>query len=173
MNNNLPLTWICPEHKAVLTPSNYQREFLISTPFSYSWFREVCCRRDTIEYLASHDLTEMLDSRNSWPTLDIPKLELIKRLQQFKRNALLLIYQLADCAAGSTDMQHIRKKQGDFLDNLSSSKLASLGCIVEILGQAYFTMTKNALIALGSGASILPTEMAESRRDLYIPTSVP
>lgn len=59
-------------------------------------------RRRTIDFLIEHEITEMVDTTNiaGWPTLDIPKDELFKRLGMFKKGAFLLLYRLADCTVG-------------------------------------------------------------------------
>lgn len=54
-------------------------------------------RWEAVDILVGHEITEMMDVNNSWPTLDAPKDELLERLLRFKKQALLLIYKLSDC----------------------------------------------------------------------------
>jgi hypothetical protein len=91
----------------------------------------------------------MEDITSDWPTLDIPKQELSQRITIFKRNAFLLLYRLADSAVGFDGTGNIRAQQSVFLENLSPLKLATLGIVVEVIGQGYFTMTKKALVSSG------------------------
>ncbi len=44
-----------------------------------------------------------------------------------------------------TKTSDIRVRQSEFLEGLSSKELASLGVMVEVMGQGFFTMTKTAL----------------------------
>ena len=62
--------------------------------FSYAWYNELRFRCTIIEFLADHEITHMEDYSNDWPTLDVPKKELQRRLGMFKRRALLLLFQL-------------------------------------------------------------------------------
>ncbi|CZS90655.1 uncharacterized protein RCO7_06802 [Rhynchosporium graminicola] len=130
-------------------------------------------RRQTIEFLITHEVSEMVDTTNSanWPTLDIPKEELLKRLVMFKKEALFLLYRLADCTAGLTETPEIRFKQSEFLDSLSSDELADLGVIVEVMGHGFFTMTKNALLESGLLNNMAPLPANASH--LYTPISTP
>ncbi|CAL3963795.1 unnamed protein product [Diplocarpon coronariae] len=143
----------------------------VISKLSYPWISEMQCRSDTIDFLVEHELTEMLDVTNSWPTLDRPKAELSKRLTIFKRRALLLLYRLVDCAAGLTETHTIRAHQSEFLDGLSSEELASLGTMVEVMGQGFFNVTKSALHASGLLTNI-PLRPS-SASNLYTPTSTP
>lgn len=43
----------------------------------------------------------------------------------------------------------MRSRQAEFLEGLSANDLASLGVIVEVLGQGFFNMTKGALLRSG------------------------
>ena len=98
------------------------------TAFSYAWFSEMRCRKDTVDRLISHEVTEMLEEDHSWPTLNVSKADLSSRMQQFKRRAMCLIYRLADCGAGIAGVDAVRKHQAIFLEKLSASDLAALGC---------------------------------------------
>jgi hypothetical protein len=98
------------------------------TAFTFQWFAEMRCRAATVTYLVSHELTDLEGEDNSWPTLDVSKPELTRRLQHFKKKALGLIYRLADCAVGADTIEEIRARQSTFLEELSGAKLASLGC---------------------------------------------
>ncbi len=120
-----------------------------ASQMSYGWLCEVQFRNKTIEFLISHELTEMSDPAHRWPTLDVSKDELQERLSLFKKDGLNLLYRLADCAAGFTVKEFIRRRQAEFLEDLSKSDLASLGVMVEVMGQAYFSMTQNALNTSG------------------------
>lgn len=116
------------------------------TKYTYPWVVEMCSRVNTVEFLVRHDLTDMVDHHaQNWPTLDVPKAELCQRVMLFKRLSFCLLFKLADCATAMTETSKIRAKQAEFLDSLTSIELASLGVIVEVMGQNYFTMTKNAL----------------------------
>lgn len=72
---------------------------IVVSILSYPWIDEMHCRRKTIDFLVEHEITEMMDVTNSsgWPTLNIAKDELSKRLALFKRKSLHLLYKLADC----------------------------------------------------------------------------
>ncbi|PBP17258.1 putative integral membrane protein duf125 [Diplocarpon rosae] len=144
---------------------------ILVSRLSYPWISEMQCRSDVINFLLEHEITEMLDSTNSWPTLDRPKNELSKRLTMFKKRALSLLYKLVDCATGVTATHAIRAHQSEFLDSLSSEELASLGTMVEVMGQGFFTVTKRALHASGllSNIPIRPS----SASHLYTPASTP
>jgi hypothetical protein len=114
----------------------------------------------------------MEDITNDWPTLDVPKQELAQRLSIFKRNAFLLLYRLSDCAVGLDGTSNIRAQQSVFLENLSISELATLGIIVEVMGQGYFTMTKKALVSSGLQASDVLLASISSSSYFYTPSSV-
>jgi hypothetical protein len=76
---------------------------------------------------------------------------------------LLLLYQLADCAASLNDTRDIRAKQSEFLESLPSLQLASLGVIVEVIGEGFFSVTKDALVLSGiANMNIRPAVMAAS-----------
>lgn len=100
----------------------------IVTAFSYQWFSEMRCRAATVEYLIVHQLTDLEDEGNSWPTLSVSKPDLTQRLQHFKRRALGLVYRLADCAVGVDAIEEVRARQSTFLEELSGTELADLGC---------------------------------------------
>jgi hypothetical protein len=114
----------------------------------------------------------MEDYTNDWPTLDIPKAELHQRLTTFKRKAFLLLYRLADCAVGLDETGNIRARQSVFLDNLSTQELATLGVMVEVIGQCFFTITKSLLSSdLRNNDALLGSILGSSY--LYSPSSVP
>ena len=77
---------------------------IVLSILSYPWIDEIHCRRQTIDFLIEHEITEMIDVTNSsgWPTLNIPKDDFSKRLTFFKRKALHLLYKLADCTVSGT-----------------------------------------------------------------------
>lgn len=107
---------------------------------------EMHSRVNTVEFLVRYDLTDMIDHHaQNWPTLNVPKAELCQRVMLFKKFSFSLLFKLADCTAGLKETLEIRAKQAEFLDSLTSAELASLGVIVEVMGQNYFTMTKSAL----------------------------
>jgi hypothetical protein len=89
----------------------------------------------------------MDDDTNGWPTLDMPKQELQQREREFKKRAFSLLYRLADCTAGVTGTHSIRTSQARLLECLSEVELSALGCLVEIVGQGFFNITKKALEA--------------------------
>lgn len=123
--------------------------------FSYPWYSELRCRTATIKFLISHELTEMLDINGSWPTLpDVTKEDLMNRLQHFKKRALLLLYRLADCAAGVEAVEEVRSRQSRYLEILTVEDLAALGCIVEVFGQGFFNMTKRTLLSTSLETSL-------------------
>lgn len=62
---------------------------------------------------------------------------------------MFLLYQLADCAAGLSKTRDIRLKQSQFLESLSSVQLASLGVIVEVIGDGFFNITKESIVVSG------------------------
>lgn len=82
---------------------------------------------------------------DGWPTLNTSKTQLHQRETRFKKDGFLLLYRLSDCAAGLPDIAEIRSKQSLFLESLSTVALATLGVMVEIIGQGYFNMTKASL----------------------------
>ncbi len=82
---------------------------MVVSILSYPWISEMQCRWNTINFLIEHELTEMLDHTNSWPTLNIPKKGLLKRLVMFKKAALLLLYRLTDCAVSVVFLKSLGK----------------------------------------------------------------
>lgn len=64
------------------------------TTHTFAWYSELRSRSVIIDFLVKHEITQMLDYTNDWPTLDVPKAELEQRLTIFKRRALLLLYRL-------------------------------------------------------------------------------
>lgn len=114
----------------------------------------------------------MEDYTSDWPTLDIPKSELEQRLTTFKRKAFLLLYRLADCAVGFDGTKIIRARQNVFLNNISLLELATLGVMVEVIGQGYFTMTKKALVSGLQHNDVLLASISASSY-FYTPSSIP
>lgn len=168
-----------------MTPGEYT-----TNRMTYSWLSEIRFREQTLDYLVEHEILEMSDPEHRWPTLDLPKNELEHRLSAFKRDGLRLLYRLSDCGAGYKAKDVIRKRQASFLEEeLSVSDLASLGAIVEVMGQGFFNITYSALQRSGLlNASVSPsvsyidfqlttlqgihfTDLSDS--NLYRPTSVP
>ncbi|KAH9210556.1 hypothetical protein DL95DRAFT_448709 [Leptodontidium sp. 2 PMI_412] len=146
---------------------------IVVSILSYPWVDEMHYRRRTIDFLIEHEITEMVDTTNiaGWPTLDIPKDELFKRLGMFKKGAFLLLYRLADCTTGLSETPAIRTRQSEFLESLSSDDLASLGVIVEVMGHGFFTMTKTAIHDSGllNNTAMPPS----SASHLYTPDTTP
>ncbi|KAH6719240.1 hypothetical protein BKA61DRAFT_597173 [Leptodontidium sp. MPI-SDFR-AT-0119] len=146
---------------------------IVVSILSYPWVDEMHYRRRTIDFLIEHEITEMVDTTNiaGWPTLDIPKDELFKRLGMFKKGAFLLLYRLADCTTGLSETPAIRTRQSEFLESLSSDDLASLGVIVEVMGHGFFTMTKTAIHDSGllNNTAMPPS----SASHLYTPDTSP
>ena len=142
--------------------------------YTYAWFAEMRSRETTIEYLLSHELTEMLDETGSgnWPTLDISKADFARRTRIFKKRALILMYQLSDCTVGSSDTIVIRQQQSEFLEGLSAEDLAALACMGEVLGHGYTTMTKNVLARHEYRESLLCLHHCEPHRGVFIPDGV-
>jgi len=140
---------------------------------SYSWLFEMRYRSTTIEFLVGHDITQMEDYTSDWPTLDIPKSELEQRLTIFKRKAFLLLYRLADCAVGFYGTKNIRARQNVFLNNISLLELATLGVMVEVIGQGYFTMTKKALVSSGLRHNDVLLASISPSSYFYTPSSIP
>lgn len=103
-------------------------------------------RAQTMDFLINHELTDMIDHHaQSWPTLDLAKEALGQRIVHFKKLSFFLLYRLADCSTSLTQTLKIRVNQAEFLESLTCSELASLGVMVEVMGQNYFTMTKDCL----------------------------
>ena len=77
------------------------------------------------------------------PTLDVAIPVLLKRVEEFKKDALSIMYRLADRTAGFEYPEHIRTQQSNFFEKvLTVSELAKLGCMVRILGLGYFSTSK-------------------------------
>jgi hypothetical protein len=103
--------------------------------YTYGWASEMMTRAQTMEFLINHELTDMIvDLAQSWPTLNLPKEALSQRIAHFKKHSFLLLYRLADCSTSLTQTLKIRANQAEFLESLTSSELASLGVIVEVMG---------------------------------------
>lgn len=132
-------------------------------------------RSSLIEYLINHEITEMDDDTNGWPTLDVSKHELRQREMKFKRKAFSLLYRLADCTAGVKGTHSIRTAQAHFVEELDKVELSALGCLVEIVGQGFFNITKNTLLASPLAdltRSISPTLSSSSFQPM-VPSSTP
>lgn len=120
-------------------------------------------RAQTMEFLINHQLTDMIDHHEQhWPTLDLPKQALCQRVEHFKKKGFSLLYRLADCSIRLTQTLEIRTKQAEFLESLTGSELASLGIIVEVMGQNYFTMTKDCLEAYSKDTRVCESSLPES-----------
>jgi hypothetical protein len=113
---------------------------------SYPWLSEIRWRIETINFLVQHKLTDMTDPEHNWPVLNVPQSELKVRLSRFKKDGLHLLYRLSDCAAGLMTMELVRRRQTNFLEvELSVSDLATLGVILEVMGQGFINITTTAL----------------------------
>jgi hypothetical protein len=84
----------------------------------------------------------------------------------------MLLYRLSDCAATLGNAYDIRQSQTDFLEGLTVEDLAAIGCIVEVLGQGYFSTMKNALQLLEYKDSLIGLRPPQLPRELFIPKSV-
>lgn len=151
---------------------------ILENPFfvtanTYQWLDELYSREKTIQYLLNHELTDMLSPIHNWPTLDIPKDDLNQRLGIFKRRALLLLYALADSAAGPPyTLAATRARQADFLEALSIQDLAAIGCIIEVMGQGYWNIIKNGLAEMEYKDSLLCMKVMQRPANLFIPRSI-
>jgi hypothetical protein len=170
--NDKRFTHTNPDQATILASRLPPRDAPVKS-LSYSWLSEMRRRSTTIEFLVDHEITQMEDHTSDWPTLDVPKPELEERLNTFKRKAFLLLYRLADCAVGLDGTKNIRAQQFVFLDNLSLLELATLGVMVEVIGQGYFTMTKKALASSGLQNSDVVLASISSSSYFYTPSSVP
>ena len=114
---------------------------------SYRWLCEVRCRSHTIESLINHAVTDMRPSPQGRtvidsPTPDVPQPELFIRTEAFKRDALRLLYAMADSTVISDNIHQIRAQQRNYLESLTITELAILGVFVRVLGIGYFRLTK-------------------------------
>ena len=152
--------------------STLESPFFVN-PNCYQWLDELQAREKTIQYLLDHELTDMLSPIHNWPTLDLPSNELNRRLRIFKRKALLLLYALADSAAGPAyTILETRKRQACFLEGLTIQNLAMLGCIIEVMGQGYWNIIKNGLAEMEYKDSLLGVKVVERPTSLFIPRSI-
>ena len=117
---------------------------------SYPWLCEVRCRAHTIESLIKHEVTTMLASFDGHiaidlPLPDVPETELLLRTERLKRDAIHLLYGMADCTAAcsSIDIHSIRENQCSYLESLATTQLAMLGVFTRILGVGYYRMMKS------------------------------
>ncbi|TVY82394.1 hypothetical protein LSUE1_G001817 [Lachnellula suecica] len=146
------------------------------TTLTYEWYLEMRCRASLIDFLVQHEITDMDDDTNGWPTIEnIHKSELLLRQTVFKKRAFGLLYQLADCTAGIKNStpdrdQRIRAEQGRLLESLSETDLSALGCLVEIVGQGFFTIFKNKLLASSRLGQSLPY-IAHSQSSVLVPSA--
>lgn len=144
-----------------------------ATRHTYQWLDELNSRENSINYLINHELSDMLSPIHNWPSLDLPKNELSSLLQIFKRRALVLLYALADSAAGRPyALATTRKRQADFLESLSIKDLAAIGCIIEVMGQGYWNIIKKGLAELEYKDSLLGLRKSQRPPNLFIPRSV-
>ncbi|KAF4624830.1 hypothetical protein G7Y89_g13335 [Cudoniella acicularis] len=142
----------------------------IST-LTYKWYQEMKDRRSLIEFLITHEITAMQDSSNGWPCLDLSIGEAFKLEQEFKRRGLHLLFRLADCTTGLSETKDIRMKQAQYLDSLKVNELATLGCIVEVIGQGFFTITKAALLDQLPSSRL--SSNSKSTLTLAVPPQIP
>lgn len=79
------------------------------------------------------------------PTPDVPSSEIFILIERFKRDALHLLYSIADSTAApsNADIHTIRAHQCSFLESLSTTQLAVLGVFTRVLGLGYFRLTKS------------------------------
>ncbi|RKF83020.1 putative integral membrane protein duf125 [Golovinomyces cichoracearum] len=113
---------------------------------TYPWLSEMRCRIATVKFLLENEITEMVNTIDGWPSLNVSKNELHLRSKWFKTNALFLLFRLADCAAGFHTTEAIRNQQSKFLHSLSTRELAFLGVMVEIIGHNFFIITKRSIL---------------------------
>jgi hypothetical protein len=92
-HNDRRLEYSNQSQQTILSSQVPPREHPLNV-FSYAWYNELRFRSTIIEFLADPEITHMDDYTNDWPTLDVPKEELRRRLGMFKRRALLLLFQL-------------------------------------------------------------------------------
>jgi len=92
------------------------------------------------------------------PTPDVPESEMFTRTERFKREALYLLYGMADSTATTDDMHIIRAHQRSFLESLTTIELAILGVFLRVLGMGYFRLTKTNH----------PNKTSDSIRDRWI-----
>lgn len=78
------------------------------------------------------------------PIPDVPKSELSIRIERFKRDALYILYGMADSTAvvSETNIHAIRAHQRLYLESLTTTQLAILGVFVRVLGLGYFRLTR-------------------------------
>ncbi|KAH8663090.1 hypothetical protein BGZ60DRAFT_433103 [Tricladium varicosporioides] len=148
---------------------------------TYEWYIQLRSRNSLIDFLITHEITGMQDSTNGWPCLGMSIGEAFEREQEFKRRGLHLLFQIADCTAGITDTPHVRKKQAQTLEWLTAVQLATLGCLVEVVGQGFFTITRAALLGQlslnrakrGLSTHPQPTPTGHTPSTLAVPPQIP
>ena len=114
---------------------------------SYRWLCEVRCRSHITELLVNHAITDMTPSQHPRTAIDlpnpnVPKSEMFIRIERFKKDALRLLYGMADITATSHGIHQVRGQQCTYLESLTTAELAILGIFVRILGIGYFRLTK-------------------------------
>lgn len=151
---------------------------MLENPFfvqrnTFQWYDELCSRERTLQYLLDHEITDMLNPMHNWPTLDLRTDDLRQRLRIFKRRALLLLYALADSAAGPPyTVADTRERQADFLEALSVQDLAAIGCMIEVMGQGYWNIIKGGLAEMEYKDSLLQMKNIQRPSQLFIPRSI-
>ena len=78
------------------------------------------------------------------PLPDVPDSELLLRIKLFKRNAIHLLYGMADgiAAVSGAGLHAIRAYQCSHFVSLTTTELAVLGVFTQILGFGYFRLAK-------------------------------
>lgn len=76
---------------------------------------------------------------------NVPKSEHLLCAERYKRDALQILYGMADSTAAlsDTNIHAIRAHQRSFLESLSTTQLAVLGVFSRILGLNYFRLIKS------------------------------
>jgi hypothetical protein len=75
-----------------------------------------------IDYLIRHDVSNV-ETDSSWASLrptnpDLSDTEFGRRVKIFKRNAIQMLYQLADYTVGMKSKHTVRERQVEFLEEL-------------------------------------------------------
>jgi hypothetical protein len=116
-------------------------------PMSYRWLSELSFRDMMTAYLIRHDLSSV-ETESGWALRpsnpDASYTEFAQRVAIFKKDALCLIYQLADCTVGMKNKHTVRARQIEFLEELDKLELATLSWFVKALGLGYRRMSSTA-----------------------------
>jgi hypothetical protein len=80
------------------------------------------------------------------PLPNVPDRELIILVERFKRDALQVLFGLADstAAVSNADIHAVRAHQCSFLESLSTTKLAVLGVFTRVLGLGFSRLTESS-----------------------------